>query len=158
LMHQLETQRKKGAMWSFTVARSCGMVYSDGTKTTQITPYQASETGGCWWLVVFAKDVFGGARADGSYPMVAYCQEQALSGGRAWSTHASRIFFLEEATQQMHQPIIVQTPGVVIEEIDSEEEAEEATHQMHQPIIVQTPGVVIIEIDEEEEADDFLWV
>ena len=120
-------------MWNFDCERAqCGIVFSDGTKVTQADPYQ-DRGWGVWWPCLFVPD----ASCPGQ--LVAYCQEQALSGGRAWPTHPSRMVRLRHATAALYgdwavpahtcfvgQSHVVETPGVVIEEIVEEEENLEA--------------------------------
>ena len=105
----------------------CGIVFSDGTKNTQVSQCQPG-LWGCWWPVLYVPD------ASNPYQIVAYCQEQALSGGRAWPTHPSRVVRLRGATCALYNqtkgpeaPLIdyTQTSSVVITELTDDEEEED---------------------------------
>ena len=56
LQEQLMWQSKKGTLWNFTSSRPlCGIVFTDGRKQTQRTPY-TGELCSCWWPVLYVPD------------------------------------------------------------------------------------------------------
>jgi hypothetical protein len=121
LRKQLYEQRRPGLLWNFhNVPPRCGMVFSDGTKNTQISPNACGDWG-MWWPVIFAPETTSTA-------LVAYCQANALNGSRGWLTDPSRIVALRDATRAilcgLEHPHEITTPGPIIEEIHSNPQAE----------------------------------
>jgi hypothetical protein len=126
MRQQLVTQRHSnkglGLMRSFEIPLNevqFGMVYSDGTKDTQRTPMAAGQhEPGQWWPVLVAPSVYNTCTQ-----LAVYCQAQALAGGRPWETDISRVCTF--ATDWLHSPPSpISTPGVIIEEMDSQSESE----------------------------------
>ena len=108
---QLNTQKSPGFNRHFIGTGDkwkVAIVFSDGTKPTQQTPYNPSQWG-MWWPGVCVPIA-------GSFDYAFYCQEQALSSSRAWPTHGSRVAFLYEEDEE-EEPMYVSTPGVKIEEL-----------------------------------------
>ena len=118
IREQVATQRGI-ILYYFSSSRPrCGMVFSDGTKPTQESPWRTSW--GChWWPVVFVP-------TEDVEILVVYSQAQALTRSRPWRTHVSRLVSLRSATQEVY----VETPGPVIEELsDSEVDAADDTSE-----------------------------
>ena len=121
LNEQLETQRQLGTMHAFRLMRpECGIVFSDGTKPTQRRAAVANEPCCSWWPVLFVRSPYE------ENAIIVWCQAQAQSGSRAWETDPTRVVRLRNATQQAAEPVIIEinTPGVTIEELDSDDETE----------------------------------
>ena len=135
------SRKKLGTLWNFEIPKNQiheGLVFTDGSKATQESSPagQFSLVGHCWWPVLLAGDLYGSGQ------LVAYCQAQALNGGRPWQTHPSRVFVFFNGPAPPPE-----TPGVVIEEIFSDEEPEDEAEAE------ETPGVVIEEIFSDEKPE-----
>ncbi len=136
LQRQIATRQKRGALlWAFAAAFQrgevrMGMIYSDGTKQSQQSPLEERPIGQCWWPCLLCS--YDSQCTD----IVAYCQGMALQGSRPWTVNVSRVFLFNNSTPAAHVHattadapphttnesgyVIVETPGVLIEEIDSE--------------------------------------
>jgi len=145
LRKQLYEQRSPGLLWNFhNVPPRCGMVFSDGTKNTQISPNACGDWG-MWWPVIFAPETTSTA-------FVAYCQANALNGSRGWLTDPSRIVALRDATRAilcgLEHPHEIITPGPIIEEIHTDPQP-----KPEHPHEIITPGPIIEEIHADPQAE-----
>ena len=153
LTRQLQIQRRPGQNWTFIQDRNwqCGIVFSDGTPQTQGAPHVGYEGCSSWWPVLYVPTCTA---------IVVYCQAQAVNGARAWTTHASRVVRLRQASQRMAALQAPMAPPAA------------SAPQAHQPdndtsgaevIIVETPGPIIEELTDDEmdalnnEMDEYEW-
>ena len=101
------SNKKAKEMWHFIMQRhkftidniddpswGCGIVYSSWcTPQSVATPIANDGTaGGIWWPVLYVNDSSRPGRVS------TWCQDQALNGGRPWSTDMSRVIRLRRAT------------------------------------------------------------
>ena len=82
-----KTRKLVNAFWGRNLNLCRAVVFSDGTKQSQASPYRG-DGWDCWWPVL-------ATYADKTCTMlVAFCQAQALSDSRPYETHPTRVVFI----------------------------------------------------------------